>query len=59
MERFDLERNKRRRRHMNLRAEEFLRLKNEECSRDGREEFLKDILKKISINETVDSERHV
>ena len=27
------------------RAEEFLKLGNEECSRDGREGFLKDILK--------------
>ena len=42
-----------------LRAEEFLRLRNEECSRDGREGFLKDILKKSSINEVVDSELHV
>ena len=41
------------------RAEEFLKLGNEECSRDGREEFLKDILKKPSINEAVDSERRV
>ena len=27
------------------RAKEFLKFGNEECSRDGREEFLKDILK--------------
>ena len=41
------------------RAEEFLKLGNEEYSRDGGEEFLKNILKKLSINETVDSERRV
>ena len=39
-----------------LRGEEFLKLGNEEYSRDGREGFLKDILKKPSINEGVDSE---
>ena len=59
MERLDLERNKEEEEGTGseeLRVEEFLKLGNEECSRDGREVFLKDILKKPSINEVMDSE---
>ena len=42
-----------------LRAKEFLRLRSEECSREEREDFLKDNLRKPSINEAVVSERRV
>ena len=52
---FDLGRNKRRRRHRNCKAESrgVSETRSEECSREGREEFLKDNLKKPSINEVV------
>ena len=44
---------------VDLRVEEFLRFRSEECSRERREGFLKDNLKKLSINEAVVSERRV
>ena len=61
IERFDLGKKKRRRRHRNGRAESkgVSETRSEECSREGREEFLTDSLKKPSINEAVDSERRV
>ena len=48
MKKLDLKRNKEERKAQeveNQRAEEFLKFGNEECARDGRGGFLKDILK--------------